>query len=488
MLNKCETSHARCQALSSKPLPSRLVHIPSDYLSSQQVRLYVTPKEGQLGRYVALSYCWGGPQTFSLKQDNLDRLQHEATHASALPQTLQDAILVTHHLGFEYLWIDALCIIQDSAEDKWREIAEMQNTYQSAAVTVAAATASAVDQGFLNTTTKFSSRYTFCSVPMTLTNGTRGEQLKGTLTISPQHIQNTKDFPINKRGWTYQEALLSPRLLVFGDLEPFLRCRTKEATLPAPSCIAYDARKIEPPRFANEMQSGGGYSVLDEDGASIDLRLEFQWPRLVEQYTQRELGLMEDRPHAIAGVVNALARITGDACWWGVWRSCAVACLLWAVDSEEGSARVPGAGGGVPTWSWMSVTAPVELSRVQCMKEPEATVEWDDGADLSAKRLFMSCRVVEEWEVVSASPGRPALLLQWELDVGEIGPIPQGDWRRPAVSEPVSFLVVARQVDQTLLALVATSAGDGIYHRRGIAELKSSPVITSKPRQSIILE
>lgn len=482
MLNKCETSHTRCQPLTPQPLPSRLVHVPSDYLSSQRVRLHVTPNKGQLGQYVALSYCWGGPQTFSLEQHNLEKLQHEATHASALPQTLQDAILVTHHLGFEYLWIDALCIIQDDADDKLREIGEMQNTYQNAVVTIAAATASSVNQGFLNPPTQCSRTYPSCSVPVTLTNGSGSEQ--GTLTISPQHAQNTKDFPINKRGWTYQEALLSPRLLVFGDLEPFLRCKTKEATLPAPTCISYDARAIQPPRFANEMQSGPGYNVLDEDGASVDLRLEFQWPRLVEQYTQRELGLWEDRPHAIAGVVSALARITGDACRYGVWRSCPVACLLWAVDSEGGSARVA----GVPTWSWMSVTAPVELNRVQIMKEPEAAVEWVEGADLAAKRLCISCRVLGEEEALSAPPGGSAPLLDWDLDVGEVGMMPDGDARRPAVSEPLYFLVIARQVDQKLFAFVATYSGDGVYHRRGIAELKSTAAITSKPRQRISLE
>ncbi|KAJ4287046.1 hypothetical protein N0V88_007811 [Collariella sp. IMI 366227] len=273
--------------------------------------------------------------TFSLKQNNLDKFQRETTHASALPQTLQDAMAVTHRLGFEYLWIDALCIIQDSPEDKQREISQMHNIYQSAAVTIVAATASSVNQGFLNTTNaRFSARYPTCSISMSFPSDKPNQPVTGTLNITPAHTQSTKSFPINARGWTYQEALLPPRLLVFGDLEPFLRCQTKEATTAAMTCIRYPAGMLEPgPRLAKEMKSGEGYNVLVEDDETvIDMRLEFRWPQLVEQYTRRELGVQEDRANAIAGVVSAMEGITG-MCHYGVWRSCAVACLLWAVEA-----------------------------------------------------------------------------------------------------------------------------------------------------------
>lgn len=229
--------------------------------------------------------------------------------------------------------------------------------------------------------------------------------------------------------------------------------------------------------------------VLLEGGASIDLRLEFRWPGLVDQYTRRVLGEVGDRPHAIAGVVAALEGVTGDKCVYGVWRSCAVACLLWAVVDGEGAeevVRVPGGGGGdLPTWSWMSVTAPVELDRVQYMKVPEAVVDWG-GAGGDDKTLCMSCRVLEENEVIGPAP----LLVYSMLDVGKVASAPPSpsDWIRPPVKEPIFFLVIARQIDKTFLAVLATSAGGGVYHRRGLAELKSSSVISSKPRERIYLK
>ncbi|KAH6848123.1 heterokaryon incompatibility protein-domain-containing protein [Chaetomium sp. MPI-CAGE-AT-0009] len=445
LLNRCETAHGRCQPLVPQPLPSRLVHVPSDYPSSQSIRLHVTPKGGQLGQYVALSYCWGGPQKFSLKHGNLDSLQQQATHVSALPRTLQDAIAVTYHLGFEYLWIDALCIIQDSPDDKRHEISQMQHIYANAAVTIAAATASSVEQGFLTPGTAAS-----------FSEPNNPHPHHGTLTLTPTHTPSTALFPINTRGWTYQEALLSPRLLTFGDLEPYLRCRTKEATLCARTAIRYDPRALQPRRFEAELQStplpsshphphpqNSGEkekeereTTLLEGGQSIDLRLEFRWPALVGQYTARALAESGDRPVAIAGVVAALAGITGD------------------------------------------------LDRVEFMKVPEAVVDWEGGGGDGT--LCLSCRVMGEREVMGAAP----LLVYWTLDLGKVvSPPPSpGDWLRPPVSEPLFFLVIARQVDQTFLALVATSAGGGVYHRRGLAELKNSSVIASKPRENIRLE
>ncbi|CAM1503118.1 Fc.00g078940.m01.CDS01 [Cosmosporella sp. VM-42] len=220
----------------------------------------------------------------------------------------------------------------------------MRGIYQNASITIAASTASSVYEGFLKATGNFSGMYPSCSIPVALMDENESRSEQGKVSIVPRHTQKTQDFPINKRGWTYQEALVSPRLLVFGDLEPFLRCQTKEATMRRHTCVTYDADMIKPQRFMNKIKSGPGYNVIYEDGAVIDLRLEFLWKDLMEQYTHRELGLQEDRPIAIAGVIDFISDLTGDKCFYGIWKSCAVACLLWKfdADSECESIRIPG--------------------------------------------------------------------------------------------------------------------------------------------------
>ncbi|EGN94517.1 hypothetical protein SERLA73DRAFT_163069 [Serpula lacrymans var. lacrymans S7.3] len=66
-----------------------------------------------------------------------------------LPRTIKDAIECTHKLNLRYLWTDTLCILQGSADDKRNEIARMCDIYQDAYVTIIAASAQKVSQGFL---------------------------------------------------------------------------------------------------------------------------------------------------------------------------------------------------------------------------------------------------------------------------------------------------------------------------------------------------
>jgi len=121
-------------------LPTRVPDI-----SGPQPRLHVSSKD-EIGEYVALSYCWGGPQAV------LTRIANIASNKQALPldnfpPTLENAIQVTKRLGSSCLWIDALCIIQDSTEDKAIEINKMGSIYRNATLTIFAANASSVNEG-----------------------------------------------------------------------------------------------------------------------------------------------------------------------------------------------------------------------------------------------------------------------------------------------------------------------------------------------------
>ncbi len=492
-MRACETSHAHCKPTSPRPFPSRLLRILED---GSFFRLRVAPPEGQIGQYCALTYCWGGPQLFALTKANLGKLQHEKTDTSALPQTLQDAILVTHHLGIEYLWVDALCIIQDSPEDKAREISRMRDVYENAVVTISAATAASVHDGFLNATGAISGRYVSC--PVTVSLGDEGTRKQGCVIVTPKHTQRTEEFPINKRGWTYQEALLCPRQLVFGDLEPYLRCQTKEVMATRQTCITYDYKTIQPRRLLANIALSSDQVTLVEDGVTVDLRLEMLWSQLVDEYTHRTLGFLEDKPLAIASVIDSITRTTGDACRYGVWRSCPVACLIWETDNFDGyrqlrkgeSCRIP----GMPTWSWMSITAPVVIENVFQLRNPEASVWWDEQNP--SQRLHISCRVLDESDVLmlgrTDTAGNGAgLLIEWYLDLGTVESQPYTVARgRPHVDDDVTlyFLVIGRLVDRTMIAILATRDEKNVHFRCGMAEMKDSPAIVAKKPQEIVLE
>jgi Heterokaryon incompatibility protein (HET) len=99
-------------------------------------------------QYTALSYCWGGDQKVKLQKSNLSAWRSDIPFCD-LPQTIQDAVTVTTELGIRFLWIDALCIIQDDETDVVEKLARMADIYQEAHLTVVAARSLTVEQGFL---------------------------------------------------------------------------------------------------------------------------------------------------------------------------------------------------------------------------------------------------------------------------------------------------------------------------------------------------
>lgn len=318
VLNDCLTQHAECGGPEPKPLPTRLLRLRSLDPSAPilQVNLHVNREHCQVGQYAALSYCWGGPQRQRLTRDNLKALVAGELDSCTLPQTLKDAILTTQVLGLEYLWVDALCIIQDDDVDKEFEISRMCSIYENSTVTIVAATAASVDEGFLSPNrTSFTPQFPGCEVDILLDdNGSEAGDgpCVETITLIPEHTQDTRKYPINKRGWTFQEALIPPRLLVLGGIEPFLRCRIDDKATSYPTCVVHTkhapVRVLHPPMDYDK----------ERRGMFLDDRFTRVWLPIVGQYAHRELSFWEDRPHAIRGVIDFLSTVGRRLSFWRV--------------------------------------------------------------------------------------------------------------------------------------------------------------------------
>jgi hypothetical protein len=153
-LSSCNTEHAQCSTKEQVPLPTRLLALSSlpdaddmacinnerdtwcELFQNATCRL-VENRLGTMGQYVALSYCWGLSLPYITATDNLEQHLHEIVFAR-LPRTLQDSIMIARFSGFDYIWIDCLCILQDDKEDWGREAARMDDVYSNAALTLAA--------------------------------------------------------------------------------------------------------------------------------------------------------------------------------------------------------------------------------------------------------------------------------------------------------------------------------------------------------------
>jgi hypothetical protein len=107
-------------------LPRRVINV--GHTTSEVVLLETS---GQSGKYAALSHCWGEVAKWTTTTSHPKLPEYEE-----LPANFQDAITVTRELGLRYLWIDALCILEDSAKDWRRECADMFNIYRNAEVTI----------------------------------------------------------------------------------------------------------------------------------------------------------------------------------------------------------------------------------------------------------------------------------------------------------------------------------------------------------------
>ena len=111
----------------------------AEKLSNDSIIALHQPTDSLRANYVALSHCWGKHQPLRTLTSNYPTLTQDGIRLSQLSPVFRDAVRVCHRLGVEFLWIDSLCIIQDSKEDWERESARMCDYYENALFTISAA-------------------------------------------------------------------------------------------------------------------------------------------------------------------------------------------------------------------------------------------------------------------------------------------------------------------------------------------------------------
>jgi hypothetical protein len=138
-LEDCSTEHVGCSFGGQEQLPTRVIDVGLSSPGRPKPKLWLP--HGVAARYAALSHCWGPPSAsnpgFKTESHNYDKVQAGIAFES-LPALFQDAVVATRNLGIQYLWIDSICIIQDSKEDWEAESAKMGSIYRNAHVTIVA--------------------------------------------------------------------------------------------------------------------------------------------------------------------------------------------------------------------------------------------------------------------------------------------------------------------------------------------------------------
>lgn len=105
-MRQCNETHELCSSVQQpSTLPTRVIEI----LGRDHVRLKETAEEK--APYVCLSHCWGLNKFIQTTADTISKHKELITW-SELPKTFRDAINITFDLGFRFIWIDSLCILQ----------------------------------------------------------------------------------------------------------------------------------------------------------------------------------------------------------------------------------------------------------------------------------------------------------------------------------------------------------------------------------------
>lgn len=358
--------------LGSQVLPTRLLDLfpdlpsQSDDVTSEDIVLLETASlQGQEGeaspqidnyRYAALSSCWGGVDP-PAKTANAN-FKHGSRNIglSSLPQCLKDAVTVTRSLGVRYLWIEALCIIQEDADDWAREAGTMFRVFRNAFVTIGAASSASFDDGFL----KHRPRYIRVPFSSSFDSKVRGSFTLSTIPISspepdlfPSIDALDRDLEASKwdsQGWIWQQQMLTKRLLIFGNETIHFKCT---------HCVQ------------SEHHGRNNY-----DSYTLGDQTRQEWTRWVQHFLKTQLPCTQDKLPAVSGLAKIMDHNSSRAeeapaeYLAGIWRSSQESenhkgwrgQLCWSLSGQastfkqmlEGLKSTTPETYTAPSWSWAS--------------------------------------------------------------------------------------------------------------------------------------
>ncbi|KAH8647209.1 heterokaryon incompatibility protein-domain-containing protein [Xylariales sp. PMI_506] len=372
--------------------PTRLLDVEAD-----QGRVYLRLKEDVVkdACYVTLSHCWGvsseapGYRLFQTDTAGAERPGISLSDAqkgidiNLLPRTFRDAIHITQRMGIRYLWIDSLCILQDSSEDWEAEAQVMHLVYMGSYLTIAADGSSDSEGGIYKT------RNPSAAKPVIVSPQWNRRVQRNTFLLVPVDFWKAmvSESYLGRRSWCLQERFLSPAVLHFGQTQVAFECRSSEACETFPGGIP-DSLHDQHGRFKSFDLAKAGRGLREnlwkrqgrKDDESGDRSLDkyYLWSRLIEKYARTDITEDKDKLIAIYGMGRFMQLLLDDTYIGGLWFDIFPSQLLWTIDCgyrsaiiiEDESLRASSTppatrpdARNAPTWSWASVNGPIVMPK-----------------------------------------------------------------------------------------------------------------------------
>ncbi|KAH3907223.1 hypothetical protein HBI56_183570 [Parastagonospora nodorum] len=362
-LVECLDTHLSCHIPVTQQtyMPSRVLDvglIDDGHLSvDNRAPVYLVDAIEIIGdrRYACLSHRWNTSGKNIITEIATHEQHKSGIEFRQLDLAYQDTVHILRRLGVRYLWIDSLCIIQDDKNDWASESEMMAKVYSSALFTLA--------RHCDGTTSLACARHPEIVVSETISPPVYARaMLKHVSAFGP--FNGVDEYSqILRRGWVYQERLLSPRVIHFMDSEISWECQVVS------DCqCKHGEPRARPPDNTPKIWHAEALAPGGLDSTAQKNAIAKRWRDIVKEYSGLELTKQTDRLPAIRGCAEQIymqlkdlghiGTDFDDSYSFGLWKHCLVSDMTW--ESYFGPGAVvqrPPQLFPVPTWSWGSINA-----------------------------------------------------------------------------------------------------------------------------------
>ena len=271
-------------------------------------------------------------------------------------------------MGVRYLWIDALCIIQNDInnQDWYSESGMMRHIYSNALFVIAADISRNAREGFLRKDYDEPRWRTFSRI----SNGVERHTVFFRGMVDSQHLDSDAllTSALSKRGWALQESILPNRILHFAgeiswecNTHCQCQCRRSDYSLVKVQCCGILKARAQPSNYAFEEDHDKSREIIYFLSSRTVQSVYWAWQTIIEYYTQRQLTNHADKLSALSGLAQLAidSHGFGEAAYLaGLWRKNLVEGLLWHVRGSRTPRRYTTYR--APSWSWASIDGSVK--------------------------------------------------------------------------------------------------------------------------------
>ena len=299
---------------------------------------------------------------------------------AALPRSYQDAVIVARGLQVRYIWIDSLCIIQDSAADWKQEASRMSSIYKGSLVTIGSACAEDSTGGFLKMrphvlSCNLSPFFDHMSVRAARDCARPFNSWNPSSTLFGRPYRTLPDYsPLSSRAWCLQEGILPTRMVWFTPPQLYWSCNNLQTA----------EGEQHTTSLCNPLE--GELTLHQIQCAANPMRM---WIRIIEDLSSRNLTVSGDKLACLSGIAHEFHSVFNDAAYVaGLWSHDFHRSLVW--EGTQTSRQVQPYR--APTWSWAAC---------------EGLLKWNQTSDLLSAVSSDLNLVITNWHVDLSNASDP---------------------------------------------------------------------------------